>query len=337
MVKGRIPCCIVCVFHSFKSPAHTFYRLFLASNDITLKRCLEVTRICGHIPRQCFRAALSPESLSFNTTAALNAIRGIDRLANVIIQVHTGNLIHPAFEIYPSSNSRQLETCLTRPVSDWAFSQMMAELDRRGATYEFYQNIQRARKGAVWGGKMFEAKVHKFFESITEPRIFTIHSLDNRSSAFDIEFSRGTTHHTFGASQQFAGKLASSVKNAESCYLRPLSPVFPTFNSFLHQHDISQSGCQPLIGFQITTAHEHSISVKGLADIQKSLKLQVPELNALRPTAVAKWIVLFVVPEPMAASFVKQPFKDAANDVAHWGLQTTQYVLGLPEQELMRS
>jgi hypothetical protein len=94
-----------------------------------------------------------------------------------------------------------------------------------------------------------------------------------------------------------------------------------------------QPGCQPLIGFQITTTRDHHISVKGLAAIQACLKPKVPELNALRPTTKTKWIILFVVPDDMAASFVKQQFKEAA----HWGLKTTQYVLGLSEREVMRS
>jgi hypothetical protein len=33
----------------------------------------------------------------------------------------------------------------------------------------------------------------------------------------------------------------------------------PTFDSFLYQH-----GCSPLVGFQITTARDHLISLKGL-------------------------------------------------------------------------
>jgi hypothetical protein len=46
-----------------------------------------------------------------------------------------------------------------------------------------------------------------------------------------------------------------------------------------------------------------------------------------------KWIILFVVPDPMVASFVKQNIEDA--DIG--GLKTTQCVLGLSGQEVMRS
>jgi hypothetical protein len=123
----------------------------------------------------------------------------------------------------------------------------------------------------------------------------------------------------------------TALRSAERC--SKLSPIFPTFDFFLYQHEMFQPDCQPLIGFQITTARDHRISVKGLAAIQACLKPKVPELKALRPTTETKWIILFVVLDDMAASFVKQQFKDAA----HWGLKIIQYVLGLLEREVMRS
>ena len=91
----------------------------------------------------------------------------------------------------------------------------------------------------------------------------------------------------------------------------PLSPIFPTPSRT--NMEMFQPGCQPLIGFRITTARDHRISVKDLAAIQACLKPKIPELKTLRPTTEAKWIILFVVPDDMAASFVKQQFKDAAH------------------------
>jgi hypothetical protein len=215
---------------------------------------------------------------------------------------------------------------------------MIAELDRRDAdaAYNFYRTIQGTHDSASLGGKMFVTKAHKFFQSITEPRSFTIRSIDNPSTTFDIEFSSTIAHHTFGADQALAGHLMSSIKNGESCYLRPLSAVSPSFDSFLYQHKMPRFGCQPLIALQMTTAATHPISIKGLARIQVSLKPEVPELNKLRPTTATKLIILFVVPDPIAASFVKQNIKNAKK-VAHWGPKTTQYVLGLPVREVMRS
>jgi hypothetical protein len=147
-----------------------------------------------------------------------------------------------------------------------------------------------------------------------------------------ISSSLPVQHTTLSELKHFAGQLTSFV-NSQECYLKSLSPIFPTFDSFLYQHEMSQSGSQPLIGFQITTSHNHPISVKGLEAVKMCLKPQNSELKALRPTPATKWIILFVLPELMAVSFIKQRFKDAGK-FSHWGLQ---YVLGLSEREVMRS
>jgi len=82
-----------------------------------------------------------------------------------------------------------------------------------------------------------------------------------------------------------------------------------------------QCDCQPLIGFQITDAHDHPISVKGLADLQKSFRPRVPELKPLQPSKVRKWIILFV-PQPVATSFIEQSLKDMKK-VVHWNDKVT--------------
>ena len=131
--------------------------------------------------------------------------------------------------------SRQLESCLVRPISDWALSQIFEEIDRQGtdAVYRLYQALEQNPAGASLNGKLFENKVHQFFQSITEPRRFTIFSLEDRSINFEVEFSAETRHEKFGAIQHFSGQLATAVNNGHSCYLRPISPVFPSFDSFL--------------------------------------------------------------------------------------------------------
>jgi hypothetical protein len=213
---------------------------------------------------------------------------------------------------------------------------MLAKLDQQGAdaAYHFYRAIQGSHDSAELVGRMFETKVHTFFRSITTPRSFTAFSLHDRSTTFDIEFSSSTTHYTFGAKQYFTGELASSVNDRKSCYLKPLSRYFATFDSFLYQPEILLSGCQSLIGFQATTTHEHRISVLGLKELQACLNPEIPGLEALRPTPAKKLIFLFVVPKPMAASFRKMQFKGKA---AHWGEKITQFVLELPEPEVIRS
>jgi len=306
--------------------------LFLAPIDLPLQRLQAVIRVSGNNPRQCLGAAVSPAALSDTSKDIISAIKVCKDLHQAISQANTGEPIHRAFEIYPGLPSRQLASCLVRPISDWALSHMFAEIDRQGAdaAYRLYRALEGCPAGAWLNGKLFENKVHRFFQSITEPRRFTIFSLEDRSINFDVEFSSETRHWNFGAIQHFSGQLATAVNDGHSCYLRPISPVFPSFDSFLYQHEISRPGYRSLIPIQVTGSRDHPISLKGLADTQKSLKHRVPELNA------GKWIILFVVPETMMASFVAQRFIDSTK-YAHWEEKTTQYILGLPAQEVLSS
>ena len=138
-------------------------------------------RICGCNPRECHAASPSPDALTIATQKVINAIVGTEDLAGAIRNVPTGQPIHRAFEVWPSTDITAWECCVTRPISDWAFSQMVAELDRRDAdaAYDFYRTIQGTRNSAALGRQLFKIKVHKFFQSITEPRSFTIRSIDN--------------------------------------------------------------------------------------------------------------------------------------------------------------
>ncbi|KAF8237889.1 hypothetical protein L208DRAFT_1388530 [Tricholoma matsutake] len=164
---------------------------------------------------------------------------------------------------------------------------------------------------------MFENKLHLFLQVITTPQTFAIHSLDDHSNTLDIKFSSNTQHLTFGADQHFSGQLASSVGSNKSCYRKPLSCVFPSFDSFLYQPDISQSGFSPLIALQVTTAATHDISIMGLEKVQKSLKPKIADLKNLRPTKARKMIILLVVPDTIGAAFVTQKIMNAKK-MGHW-------------------
>ena len=92
--------------------------------------------------------------------------------------------------------------------------------------------------------------------------------------------------------EYFGGQLASSITDFTSCYLKPLSPIFPTFDFFLYQCTVAQPGYQPLIR---ASGYRHPISIKGLAEIQMCLKPKVLVLKALRPSVAAKWIILILL------------------------------------------
>ena len=100
-----------------------------------------------------------------------------------------------------------------------------------------------------------------------------------------------------------------------SCYLKPLSHNFATFNSFLYQPKILLPDCKSPIGFQITTASEHLICILGFKELQVCLNPKIFVFKALQPTLAENLILLFIVPEPMVTSFQKMQFKGKA---AHW-------------------
>ena len=98
----------------------------------------------------------------------------------------------------------------------------------------------------------------------------------------------------------------------------------------------------PLSSFRSSVAGSTLSTSKGLADTEKSLKPSIHQLSALRPTSAAgKWIILFVVPNTMMASFVAQCITHSAGasgaKYEHWEKKTTQFVLGLPVEEVLRS
>lgn len=138
-----------------------------------------------------------------------------------------------------------------------------------------------------------------------------------------IQNLRASWHHLFL-------RVDQAILNRCPKSFRPWTPSCTNMEC----HNLAASHL--CISFQVTTANIHPVSVTGLAAIQKCLGPEVPELKVLRPTTSAKWIILFIVPEPMSASFVKQGFKDGAK-CRHWEMKTTQYILGLPEREVLIS
>ncbi len=308
--------------------------MFLQSADITLKRLQEASRICGNIPRPCFEAAASPACLRYATNEIRDAIKNTEDLSNAVIKVNSGDKIHRAFQVRPSSEDRFWNTCPVEPVSDWALSEIMADLHRRtvDAAYRFYRVI-RVPSSSVLCERMLETYLHPFLQT---PQTFTIESLDNRSTTLEIHLTSNI--NTFRDMKYFSSHLASSVKSNKSCYLQPLSPVFPSFNSFLYQAGISQSGFSPVIALQVTTAAKHAINIKGLENVQNLLKSQVPELKTLRPIKARKMIILFVVPDTLGATFAKQEItgKDP-EELKHWYDKTAQYVLTLSERRVFQA
>lgn len=312
-------------------------RFFLHEYDVLLQRLQPALDVCGSIPRPCLRAAQSADDLSAAQSDIRTAISAIKDVAAVLERVHGNDdrlIPHRLFEIYPASDSKAWECCNVRTVSQWAFDQLVVEMETRDehAAHKLYKQIQGTVDAAEFRGRLWERQVHKFFRSISARKQFHIHSLPDRDDSLIIEFSSAVSHQTFGPIQMFTGLLNSSVKDHKSSYLKPLNKNFATFDSFLYQPGLNDSqGVQPLLGIQITDAGIYDIGLRGLQTLQTACKPQIPDLNTLRPSAERKWIILFIVPAPMGASFQSQNIKPPSE---HWKSKTVQYILELPVEEV---
>ena len=314
---------------SINLPSPTFYRLFISPIDITLKRLRDVTCICGYNPWECCIAAGSPQALEDTSLKIVNAIKATTDLPDAMHKVATNQPIHPAFEIWPLAPC--LITDIEYPVS--CNFRLVFLSDCHWADADAAYDFTEACMGPVIVPHLVERCSKLKFRSCSSPSLSLgalLYVLSTIHWQLLISNALLLSHTTLLE----LSHLTSSVMNGESFYLKPLSSVFPTFDSSPYQHEISQSGCQPFIVVQMITTAAHPISIKGLTRIKACLKPKFSELNNFQPTTATnlKSVILFMIPDPMMASFVKQNIKD----VKKWALKTTQYILGLLVQEVMR-
>jgi hypothetical protein len=322
-----------CVYFTRLVPLLTIHRLFLQMTDITLKRLQQASLICGNIPRTCFEAAMSLTDICEAEDVIKNAIEDTKDLFKVTSNIQNGDdrhITHRAFQVHPkSSDNRFWHNSVAKPVSAWAFFQMLNVLHRRnrGDAYRLYCKIKAYPESSQLRGNMFEHYLHPYLKC---PRTFTIKSLDDGAATLRVDFIVNADNHL--SFTYLSEELVLSVKSNKSHYLRPGSPVFPSFDSFLYQPENSHLGFSPLIALQVTTAAKHEIKLKGLMDIGSAL--QNPYLENLRPERNRKMIILFVVPDDLEPSFRTQKIHGAKKEVGPWYNKTAQYVLGLPVQDL---
>ena len=163
--------------------------MFLESQDITLKRLQEASRICGNIPRECFTAAESPDTLQYAKETIQGAIKETDDWCAAINKTRVGGetIIHRIFQLRPSREHRRWNDCFVEPVSDLVLTEIMDALDERrtDAAYELYCAFKGCSDGNTLAGKLFEHRLHPYLKKSSH-RTFTIQSLDNPSATLDI-------------------------------------------------------------------------------------------------------------------------------------------------------
>lgn len=295
--------------------------------------------MCGTVPRRCFRCARSDEKL---LAAKFRLKKAIDEIEDVTkaIQNIRGNhkFPHRIFEIYPSLDSRQFDCCEVRPLSEWVFNELVAEMEQRDKdfSYKFYRSLQATNDASAFRGRVWERQVHKYFRSIADPTTFCAHSLDNRANSINFSLSNAVQQKDFGTIAAFRGELLSCVRGRKPCYLKPISRTFATVDSVIYLPGFNQPGLQPVLNCQMTDSWTHLISAKGFATIQSSLKPSITDLNELRPSTTQKWILLFIVPAPTGSAFVKQNYKEQEGKRI-WGPKVAQYVLELDPGEVWKA
>lgn len=154
-------------FVLFGSFAYCFYRLFIASPDITLKRFRMATNICGFIPREFLRAAVFPWEIENAQGEISLAIRSSKDIWIAIYAMASDSKPHRAFMLVPGSDRTLLRSLVT-PVSEWAMETIMATLDERSAdaAYILYEAIKGSHPPAAFRGKLWECRGHMFFRSL---------------------------------------------------------------------------------------------------------------------------------------------------------------------------
>lgn len=142
MARKRINYHVACTFlFLFGSFAYRLDRLFIAGPDITLKRFRTATGICGFIPREFLRAAVSPwevknaqEEICLAIRSSKNIGIGTDAMAGDL------KVPHSAFMLVPGSDRTLLRSLIT-PVSEWAMETIVDTLSA-DVVYNLYMRVR---------------------------------------------------------------------------------------------------------------------------------------------------------------------------------------------------
>ena len=306
-----------------------FFRLFIVAKDITLNRFWKTFKICGSVPRQFLHAVESRKArknVRTQISAAIQKGLNIKEVVNGIV----GDKVtpHRAFVVYPSDKDRILDGCFVKAISEGAIKTIIRALDERSAdaAFDLYESTRGSSIAAPLRGNLFEHKVHRYLPR--DARSFILRSLDG-APAGQLDLPKGMVYSVFGPPQVLSGKIADCADARQIGYFQPISDNFASLDAIIHQPD------GPLIGIQVTNTATHPINTKGLKALQSLLSETNDTLSPLRPTPEDPWIILYVVPTPMEASFTKQKIKGDAS--ATWSTKTAQYVLGLDEHEVFRA
>ena len=290
--------------------------------DVTYARLNAASKYLGNNPHHGFYVSICSTSLEkqvASITEQISVVAASTNIDSLIYEIRKGGGSLCLFQIYSSLDYRIFENCHIKQVSDWSFNRLLEKYEewQTDAALELF-NLFR-----VWNGLQIATFIweQQFFRSLRSPCSFILRSLDdpNESIPCEWEYPGGAEYQTF-KSGSFPTRLQVLIKDKISGHLKPLSTMFPTFDSLLHQPS-------HLDFLQITIGSlESNSSISGFERIQRWLKFKGP--THLRPSETQPWMFIFIIPEEKAASLKQQSFGKI------WNSKVKQYVLGLSQKDI---
>jgi len=309
----------------------SLFSIFLNPQDLTYARLRESTSYFGRNPRLCFNASVAADSLRQLMSEIKEAIFRISRkqgIGSLLSDFSQSRMLsHTIFELSaPEGTQRLFGDALVGAVSLWALNLLLEAYEQRksDAAAEFYDSIAGDPHAGSLRGRMFERQVLKYFDSLKEPHVFSIRSLDT-SSICEWVYPGPAKRVTFQP-VTFAQSLQAAVVGGNPLHLVPKDPNFPALDSTVYRPG------KGLSHMQVTVRTKHPVAVVGLKRIQGYLKRNTP-LADLRPSKTKPWELIFPVPCTIADSFTKQSFEGDTTR-QEWASKVDQYVLAIEEETI---
>ena len=313
---------------SFNPRLIYFFRVFLHTFDVTSKLLGESILYFGRNPRRCFDESHSRARLEAKKGEVVLVIRNLARKPTEILRVlcnrraNAYDISHTIFELTPTDESRQFETSECVPVSPWVTDTLMKACERNEAdsAARIYRKLSGALKAGITRGLVLEKLAQKTLDDIKSDTNLKIRGLTNPHQT-NWMYHGPISRSNFDQSE-FIAKINDAIKNNTPVHLVPLSPNFKAVDSIVyHPKD-------PILTLiQVTMNSEHPISVSGLQQIQKWLKLCSPSAK-LRPNKSRRWRFVFIVPQYMVSTYRLQRFNNDTPGNA-WGEKVDQCVMGI--------
>ncbi len=324
VAPGAFPNWVGLTVFIFQRSTDSFFRIFLHPNDIPLELLRVSTSYFGYNPRRCFDASYSAKILEETVGTIKERIEdvaeGMIDISNVLQRLKTGasDVSHTVFQLSPTDQSRSLSHCRFKPVSRWAFDQLLNKCEdlQAGAVARFHRQISGEPRAASLRGHLFKRQVLNSLGDGSRRKILGLtYPKEKKTWTF-----RGRIHY-FTEDSSAVVEITNAVATKEPLHLVPLISNFPAVGSIVYDPKEVLTCIQTTIN-----KGEHPISVSDLLCIQRWLDHQT-SLAGLLPSKKGPWRFIFIVPSNMVSTFKRQRFKgDTGNN--EWAGKVRQYVLG---------